>query len=200
VAGRNGRDEHLKELSKDRLTSSNEKRTPEGPQQHPGSPPRESQVGSSSQGDVSRRSDTAEQSTASHDRWSPALEILEVLAGKRKVPAPSGAARVGRAAKKRAFVGDREDHELRNRIAELERKQRRAQVRTPQVALRDTVIWQLRKDPDLQRPKNKQIAARLTGQGIKPPEHWGVKTFNEAYRDPRIRPKFNKMISAAKPT
>ena len=81
--------------------------------------------------DVRRRSDTAEQQNASHDRWSSALEILEVLAGKRKVPALSGAARLGRAAMMRVFVGNRRNHDLWNRIAELERKQRRAQVRNP---------------------------------------------------------------------
>lgn len=84
----------------------------------------------------------------------------------------------------------------------LERKDHRARVRDRNVATRDALIWQLKNDPVLQqqwgRNRNKEIAARLTSAQFTPPDNWGVKTFDEAYRNERLRKRLHKMITVAK--
>jgi hypothetical protein len=140
--------------------------------------------------------------------WSP-VDIIKMLTGTYKPPATQASAPVPRRsarARRCAFAGDPKHLELIRRIEDLEalrQTYRRARVRDPQIAIRDALIWQMKHDPLLQEQlgqrRNKEIAARLTEAQLRPPERWGVKTFNDAYRNLKIRKLLNKMISAAKP-
>ena len=157
----------------------------------------------SPQPDPIRQNTSVEQPNEGPNRLQSAYELLKSLAGNRSVSSPSSPAsrpRYFRAKRRRAFLGIPEHPELERRIANLERKHQRAKVRDPQVATRDIVIWQLKQNPDLGSPKNKEIASRLTEQGFKPPKKWGVANFDDAYRNKKLRRKLSKMISVAKPS